>query len=142
MPVRIERRKIMQQRALQDLVEMQAALDRNRQFLGGMIATFRVGDTQTSNDLLAMIRSEIGLAQLGSYVANTRRSNPMIEEAFRSIDFTSDAQEGLPSPMQILKSMTPQHSSTIERSALDGGSQSLGSASDTANFHESVDENI
>lgn len=132
----------MQQRALQDLVETQAALERNRQFLGGMIATFRVGNTEASNDLLAMIRSEIGLAQLGTYVANTRRSNPVIEEAFRRIDFTSDSHEGLPPLMQILTSMTSQYSPASERLAPDGGSQTLGSANGSANFQESVDGNV
>lgn len=98
-----QRRKVANQRNLQELEILRGDLDRHRQLLGGIIATFRAGDEDATRDLLGIIASGVDLSQLAAHVRNTRRSRPDIERAFSEIDFVIDGDEDLPSPEQLLR---------------------------------------
>ena len=101
-----QRRKIANQRNMQDLQDAQQNLDRLRQLLGGVLATIRAGDEATTNDLLAVVRSGMSLSQLAAHVRNARRSSPDIEQAFARIEpYIIDGPEELPSPNQLLNSL-------------------------------------
>lgn len=99
-----QRRKIANQRNVQDLAEAQLDLERCRQVLGGIIATIRAGDNRSNEEVVTLIRSGVGLSQLAAHLRNECRSNPEIQEAYEAIDFNMDGQENLPSPTQILSS--------------------------------------
>ena len=103
-----QRRKIANQRNVQDLADTQLDLDRHRQLLGGIIATIRVGDDEANIDLVRVIRSGVDLSQLAAHVRNECRANLAIQKAFDDINFLIDGPRELPSPTQLL-SQLPAH---------------------------------
>ena len=90
-----QRRKIANQRNIQDLVEAQASLEAHRHLLGGIIATLRAGNTSATDELLITIRSGVDLSQLAAHVRNARRADRAIEEAFSAIKFEIDSPTNL-----------------------------------------------
>lgn len=97
-----QRRKIANQRNVQELADTQLQLERQRQLLGGIIAVVRVGDANANNDLARVIRSGVDLSQLAAHVRNECRASRAIQQAFDEIDFTIDGPLELPSPSQVL----------------------------------------
>lgn len=97
-----QRRKIANQRNVQDLAETQIDLERHRQLLGGIIATIRVGDDEANRDLYRVIRSGVDLSQIAAHVRNECRANMEIQRTFEEINFLIDGPRELPSPTQLL----------------------------------------
>ena len=102
-----QRRKIANQRNVQDLADAYLDLEKHRQLLGGIIATIRVGDAEANEDLVRVIRSKVDLSQLAAHVRNECRANMAIQRAFDEIDFVIDGPKELASPTQLL-SEAPQ----------------------------------
>lgn len=97
-----QRRKIANQRNVQDLAEAQADLGRYRELLGGMVSIIRAGGARSTNDLVDFVRSGIDLASLAAYVRNEVRANLGVEQAFHEINFNMSEGLDLPSPSQLL----------------------------------------
>src|ERR1700761_6425862 len=70
-----QRRKIANQKNVQDLAEKQHDLEKHQQLLGGIIATIRAGGTSATEDLIRSIRSGIDLSQLAAHVRNECRTS-------------------------------------------------------------------
>ncbi|EXJ95432.1 hypothetical protein A1O1_00553 [Capronia coronata CBS 617.96] len=102
-----QRRKIANQRNVQDLADAIVQLERHKQLLGGIIATIRAGDADANNDLFRVIRSRVDLSQLAAHVRNECRANLAIQQVYEQIDFVIDGPRDLPSPDQILGDMAP-----------------------------------
>lgn len=118
-----QRRKIANQKNIQDLSDTQNNLERHRQLLGGIIAIFRAGTIATTEDLVATIRSGVDLSQLAAHVRNARRANPAINSSFADIEFLIDGPEELPPPGQLLNTTMPsQTSSASMNSRMSSGS--------------------
>lgn len=136
-----QRRKIANQRNVQDLLEAQTNLERHKQLLGGIIATLRAGDLQENDDMVAMIRSEVDLSQLAAHVRNARRANPSIDQAFSQIDFVIDeGPEELPSPNQLLTSLRTGPGSRGSISSVSGGDMQSMSAFLDGNVNSAISE--
>lgn len=103
-----QRRKIANQRNVQDLAETQVDLERHRQLLGGIIATIRVGDEEANRDLVRVIRSGVDLSQVAAHVRNECRANIEIQQAYDNIHFLINGPHELPSPTQLLSEI-PSH---------------------------------
>jgi hypothetical protein len=97
-----QRRKIANQRNVQELAQAQNDLHKTRQLLGGIIAILRAANTGITNDLIHLIRADTDLSSIAAYVRNEVRANPSAELAFQSIDFYIDGNSDLPSPAQLL----------------------------------------
>jgi hypothetical protein len=97
-----QRRKIANQRNVHDLAHAQTALERCRQLLGGIISIFRAGSEETIADLIHLMRQPADLSTISAHVRNEIRSNPLLEQAFHTIDFQIDGPDDLPSPTQLL----------------------------------------
>lgn len=104
-----QRRKIANQRNVQDLADTQFDLDKHRQLLGGIIATIRAGDDEANTDLVRVIRSGVDLSQLAAHVRNECRATMAIQKAFDDINFLIDGPRELPSPTQLLSHQVPSH---------------------------------
>lgn len=97
-----QRRKIANQRNVQDLAEAQMELGRYRELLGGMIAIIRGGGSRSSNDLIEFVRTGVDLSSLAAYVRNEVRASLSVEQAFHEIDLNMNGRLDLPSPSQLL----------------------------------------
>jgi len=82
-----QRRKIANQRNIQDLEETQLDLERHRQLLRGIIATIRIDDDEANRDLYRVIRSGVDLSQITAHVRNECRANMEIQQAYDDITF-------------------------------------------------------
>ena len=102
-----QRRKIANQRNVQDLASTQYDLEKHRHLLGGILATIRAGNAEANADLVRVIRSGVDLSQLAAHVRNECRSNMMIQEAFEAIEFVIDGPRELPSPGTLLSEAYP-----------------------------------
>ncbi|KAK5052553.1 hypothetical protein LTR84_002418 [Exophiala bonariae] len=116
-----QRRKIANQRNVQDLAETQLDLERHRQLLGGIIATIRVGDDEANRDLYRVIRSGVDLSQIAAHVRNECRANIEIQQAYDEINFVIDGPRGLPSPTQLLSEI-PSREDTFAPASLESES--------------------
>lgn len=96
-----QRRKIANQRNVQELADKQLDLEKHQQLLGGIIATIRGGGYSATEDLIRVIRSNVDLSQLAAHVRNECRANIAIQQAFDKIDFVIDGGSELPSPSQL-----------------------------------------
>jgi hypothetical protein len=96
-----QRRKIANQRNVQELADKQLDLEKHQQLLGGIIATIRAGGFSATEDLIRAIRSDVDLSQLAAHVRNECRANMAIQQAFDKIDFIIDGGPELPSPSQL-----------------------------------------
>ncbi|KAI1610346.1 hypothetical protein EDD37DRAFT_24157 [Exophiala viscosa] len=111
-----QRRKIANQRNVQELADTQIQLERHKQLLGGMIAIVKAGDYDANSDLNRVIRSGVDLSQLAAHVRNECRSNLAIQQSFDQIEFIIDGPLELPSPTQILSGInTDPPPSTLSR---------------------------
>jgi hypothetical protein len=97
-----QRRKIANQRNVQDLAEAQMEIGRYRELLGGMIAIIRGGGARSTNDLVESVRTGIDLSSLAAYVRNEVRASLAVEQTFHDIDFNMNGGLDLPSPSQLL----------------------------------------
>lgn len=102
-----QRRKIANQRNVQDLASTQYDLEKHRHLLGGILATIRAGNPEANADLVRVIRSGVDLSQLAAHVRNECRANLMIQEAFEAIEFVIDGPKELPSPAKLLNETYP-----------------------------------
>ena len=100
-----QRRKVANQRNVQDLAQAQHDLERARQLLGGMVAILRAGTLESTMDLAALIKTGTDLSSLAAYVRNEVRAHLAVERAFLAIDFHSNGHFELPSPTQLLNRM-------------------------------------
>ncbi|RMD44072.1 hypothetical protein DV735_g1062, partial [Chaetothyriales sp. CBS 134920] len=100
-----QRRKIANQRNVQDLAEAQNDLERIRQLMGGIIAIIRAGHATQTSELVGLIHTGVDLPQLAAYVRNEVRTNRNIEAAFQNIDFNINGPADLPSPHALLAGM-------------------------------------
>ncbi|KIW73494.1 hypothetical protein PV04_01607 [Phialophora macrospora] len=96
-----QRRKIANQRNVQELADKQLDLEKHQQLLGGIIATIRAGGFSATDDLIRTIRSDVDLSQLAAHVRNECRANIAIQQAFDKIDFVINGGPELPSPSQM-----------------------------------------
>jgi hypothetical protein len=117
-----QRRKLANQRNVQELAEKQLDLEKHQQLLGGIIATIRAGTITAQEDLLRVIRSNVDMSQLAAHVRNECRANVAIQQAYEAIDFTINGVLSLPSPADL--QVLPGSQSLI-------GEASIGSDSDT-----------
>jgi len=120
-----QRRKIANQRNVQELAGAHQDLERCKQLLGGIIATIRAGDFNANNDLVRLIRSEVDLSQLAAHVRNECRANVAIRHAYDRINFVIDDPEVLPSPNKVLSPTSPHGSNSQESEASGGGGVSV-----------------
>lgn len=112
---------------MHDLLEAQTSLERYKHLLGGMLATFRAGDPEENEDLLAVIRSGVDLSQLAAHVRNARRASAAIDQAYAAIEFVIDGgPEELPSPYQLLTSIRSGSGSGGSLSSTSGDMHALG----------------
>jgi hypothetical protein len=109
-----QRRKIANQRNVQQLADTHVQLERTKQLLGGIIATIRAGDFNANDDLIRNIRSGVGLSQLAAHVRNECRSNVAIQNAYEQINLMIDGPLELPSPSQLLAGMPSQGDNSFE----------------------------
>ncbi len=100
-----QRRKIANQRNVQDLAQAQHDLDHYRHLVGGVIAIFKAGSSQSANDFAHLVRNGADMSSLAAFVRNEVRSTEVLQRAFESIDFHIDGPSDLPSPTQLLKGM-------------------------------------
>jgi hypothetical protein len=96
-----QRRKIANQKNMQELAEKQADLEKHQQLLGGILATIRAGGSTATEDLIRSIRSEVDLSQLAAHVRNECRTNFAIQQAYDKIEFVINGGPELPSPSQL-----------------------------------------
>jgi hypothetical protein len=117
-----QRRKIANQRNVQDLAHAQHELDVLRQLLGGIVAILRAGDLEAIKDLAAIIRTGTDLSSIAAYVRNEVRAHLTVEQAFLAIDFHIDGDHDLPSPTELLnRTGVPGSSASIAGSDSSGG---------------------
>jgi len=119
-----QRRKIANQRNVQELADTHVQLERHRQLLGGIIAIVKAGDYNANNDLARVMRSDVDLSQLAAHVRNECRSNIAIQQAFDQIDFNIDGPLELPSPTQILGGIPTQGKPMLSASSMSHESES------------------
>lgn len=120
-----QRRKVANQKNIQDLANTQNHLERHRELLGGILAIFRAGSVDSAEDLVAIIRSGLDLSQLAAHVRNARRANAAIDTSFGGIEFLIDGGDELPSPGQLLNTPMPSQSSSTSTNGLSGPSDLL-----------------
>jgi len=85
-----QRRKIANQRNIQELVQKGEDIERLCVLVGGIIATIRAGNRETVDDLEQTIRNTSELPVLSSYVNGLMATWPDIYLEFRTIDFYLD----------------------------------------------------
>ena len=100
-----QRRKIANQRNVQDLAQAQHDLEHYRQLLGGILAIFQAGSNESTTDLVHLIRNGTDLSSMAAFVRNEVRASLPIQQAFRGIDFHINGPPELPSPSQLLSRM-------------------------------------
>lgn len=136
-----QRRKIANQKNIQELSETQNNLERHRQLLGGIIAIFRAGSVDTAEALVASIRSGVDLSQLAAHVRNARRASPAINSSFADIEFVIDGPEELPSPAQILNTTMPSQASFASMNPLsDAGRDGVPSMGTFLGYDQNAEE--
>jgi hypothetical protein len=124
-----QRRKLANQRNVQELAEKQLDLEKHQQLLGGIIATIRAGTITAQEDLLRVICSNVDMSQLAAHVRNECRANVAIQQAYEAIDFTINGGLSLPSPADL--QVLPGSQSLM-------GEASIGSDSDTGSAINSL----
>ncbi|ETN39346.1 uncharacterized protein HMPREF1541_05569 [Cyphellophora europaea CBS 101466] len=128
-----QRRKIANQRNVQELALAEMDLSRKQALLGGIISIIRAGGSRSTNDLVDFIRSGIDLSSLAAYVRNEVYTNMAVEQAYRDIDFTITIEGGsdLPSPSQLLSRLDSAQSTQSQNQShsLPGSESTSGSTS-------------
>ncbi|KAK5073285.1 hypothetical protein LTR70_010417 [Exophiala xenobiotica] len=107
-----QRRKIANQKNIQELSQAQSRLERHRELLGGIIAILRGGGTGSTEDLVAMVRSGVGLSQIAAHVRNARRATAAVESFFGAIEFVIDGGNELP-PLRPLLNASPNWEASL-----------------------------
>lgn len=92
-----QRRKIANQRNIQELAQKGEDIERLCVLLGGILATIRAGNRETLDDLLQVIRSMSSLPDLSFYIDGLMATWPDIYLEFQTIDFYLDDAPRRPS---------------------------------------------
>ena len=92
-----QRRKIANQRNIQELAQKGEDIERLCVVLGGILATIRVGNHETLDALTTTIRNTPGLPDLSFYVNGLMAAWPEIYLEFQNIDFYLDDAPRRPS---------------------------------------------
>ena len=98
-----QRRKIANQRNIEELAQKGEDIERLCVVLGGILATIRAGNRETLDDLTHTIRNRGGLPDLSSYVNGLMATWPEIYLEFQKIDFYLDDAPRRPSVEMIEK---------------------------------------
>ena len=97
-----QRRKIANQRNLQQLSERSQDLSRQQVLLGGLIATIRLDNNEIMQDMIQMIQKGTDLVHLAIYIDKLMTQNPAIYEIFRHINFYMDDSPQRPTAQEFL----------------------------------------
>lgn len=100
-----QRRKIANQRNVQELAQASHDLHHYQQLVGGIIAIFKAGSRQSMNDFAHLVGTDADISSLSAFVRNEVRSTQSLQRAFENIDFHIDGPSDLPSPAQLLSRM-------------------------------------
>jgi hypothetical protein len=96
-----QRRKIANQRNIQELAQKGEDIERLCVLLGGILATVRAGNPETLDNLTQAIRNMTGLPDLSFYVNGLMATWPEIYLEFQTIDFYLDDAPRRPSVEMI-----------------------------------------
>jgi len=110
-----QRRKIANQRNIQELVQKGEDIERLCVLVGGILATIRAGNRETIDDLEQTIRNTSGLPELSFYVNGLMATWPEIYLEFQTIDFYLDDAPRRPS-VQVIENMGRRTSSAAVES--------------------------
>jgi hypothetical protein len=114
-----QRRKIANQRNIQELVQKGEDIERLCVVLGGILATIRAGNPETLDDLTQAIRNMTGLPDLSFYVNGLMATWPEIYLEFQTIDFYLDDAPRRPSVEMI------EHTHHLSSSAAAAAAESI-----------------
>ena len=92
-----QRRKIANQRNIQELTQKTEDIERFCVLLGGILATIRSGNRDTIEYLVHKIRNRTGLPELAIYVDSIMTTWPEVYEEFERVDFYLDDSPRQPS---------------------------------------------
>jgi hypothetical protein len=107
-----QRRKIANQRNIQELVQKGEDIERLCVLLGGILATVRANNRETIDDLEQTIRNTPDLAELSFYVNGLMATWPEIYLEFQTIDFYLDDAPRRPS-VQATENRSRRTSSAV-----------------------------
>jgi hypothetical protein len=110
-----QRRKIANQRNIQELVQKGEDIERLCVLVGGILATIRAGNRETIDDLERTIRNTSELPELSFYVNGLMATWPDIYLDFQTIDFYLDDAPRRPS-VQVIENMGHRTSSAAVES--------------------------
>jgi hypothetical protein len=110
-----QRRKIANQRNIQELVQKGEDIERLCVLVGGILATIRAGNRETIDDLEQTIRNTPELPELSFYVNELMATWPEIYLEFQTIDFYLDDAPRRPS-VQVMENMGHRTSSAAVES--------------------------
>jgi hypothetical protein len=110
-----QRRKIANQRNIQELVQKGEDIERLCVLVGGILATIRAGNRETIDDLEQTIRNTPELPELSFYVNELMATWPEIYLEFQTIDFYLDNAPRRPS-VQVMENMGHRTSSAAVES--------------------------
>lgn len=92
-----QRRKIANQRNVQELAQKGEDIERLCVVLGGILATIRAGNRETVDDITQAIRNMSGIPELSFYVNGLMATWPEIYIEFQNINFYLDDAPTRPS---------------------------------------------
>jgi hypothetical protein len=110
-----QRRKIANQRNIQELVQKGEDIERLCVLVGGILATIRAGNRETIDDLEQTIRNTSELPELSFYVNGLMATWPDIYLEFQTIDFYLNNAPRRPS-VQVIENMGRRTSSAAVES--------------------------
>lgn len=114
-----QRRKIANQRNIQELAQKGEDIERLCVVLGGILATIRAGNRETLEDLTATIRSVSSLPDLSFYVNGLMATWPDIYLEFQTIDFYLDDAPRRPSVEAIEAEDMPTGTGTVPEEVME-----------------------
>ena len=126
-----QRRKIANQRNIQELVQKGEDIERLCVLVGGILATIRAGNRETIDDLEQTIRNTSELPELSFYVNGLMATWPEIYLEFQTIDFYLDDAPRRPS-VQVMENMGHHTSSAAVESMSGEGMTVVGEPDHTA----------
>jgi hypothetical protein len=125
-----QRRKIANQRNIQELAQKGEDIERLCVVLGGILATIRAGNRETLDELTQAIRNMSGIPELSFYVNGLMAIWPEIYLEFQNIDFYLDDAPRKPS-VEGMEHMEQRASVTAD-SISDGNLKEKGTPHRTA----------
>jgi hypothetical protein len=139
-----QRRKIANQRNIQELTQKGEDIERLCVVLGGILATIRAGNRETFDDLTQAIRNMSGIPELSFYVNGLMATWPDIYLEFQNIDFYLDDAPRRPS-VEMIEQMDHRSSvaaeSISEESMKDDDEESVAKRSATEPYSSTANMN-